>query len=130
MNTTIDTTDKSPLGITITRRGFVKIGGTLFVAALLPPGCKACTPENQTSTDPTQLASWLEIRSDNSIVMRTGRAETDIVDQDDQHIGRALGWPQFPDRRVLGVGVFGIVGRQTNMRRVRDGKMGAVNGVV
>jgi nicotinate dehydrogenase subunit B len=76
MNTTIDTAGKSPLEITITRRGFVKIGGTLFVAALLPPGFKACTPENQPSTDPTQLASWLEIRSDNSIVMRTGRAET------------------------------------------------------
>ena len=29
------------------------------------------------------------------------RAETDVIDQDDKHIGRALGWPQFLDRRII-----------------------------
>ncbi len=60
----------------ITRRGFVKIGGALFVSALLPPGLSATVAQSGTSLDPTALASWLEIRSDNTIVMRTGRTET------------------------------------------------------
>lgn len=54
----------------LTRRGFVSIGGALFVSLRMPAA------EKQTSLDPTQLPSWLEIRSDNTILMRTGRTET------------------------------------------------------
>ena len=32
--------------------------------------------QRRTSPNPTLVASWLEIRSDNTIVMRTGRTET------------------------------------------------------
>jgi nicotinate dehydrogenase subunit B len=75
----------SPLGQTagpspalgrITRRGFVKIGGALFVSALLEPRFSSAAEESGASLDPTALASWLEIRSDNTIIMRTGRTET------------------------------------------------------
>jgi CO/xanthine dehydrogenase Mo-binding subunit len=76
MSPTAETGDNSALATGITRRGFVKIGGALFVSALLPPGFSAMSAENGTSLDPTQLASWLEIRSDNTVVMRTGRTET------------------------------------------------------
>jgi CO/xanthine dehydrogenase Mo-binding subunit len=60
----------------ITRRGFVKMGGALFVSLYIPGTFAAQAAESQTSLDPTLLASWLEIRSDNAIVMRTGRTET------------------------------------------------------
>jgi nicotinate dehydrogenase subunit B len=75
-------TSDSPISMTLTRRSFVKIGGALFVSFALPPGMiSAKTTEDQPSLlanhlDPTHLASWLEIHSDNSILMRTGRAET------------------------------------------------------
>lgn len=52
--------------MTLTRRGFVKTGGALFVSlAITPAGNEASQP----------LASWLEIRNDNTILVRTGRAE-------------------------------------------------------
>jgi nicotinate dehydrogenase subunit B len=67
-------------GPSISRRGFVKIGGALFVSVAVPWrfGASAQAAENATSIDPTQLASWLEIRSDSSIVARTGRTETGV----------------------------------------------------
>lgn len=76
MNTTIEDAGTSPLATTITRRGFVKLGGALFVSVLLPLSVKTFGEQEGNSPDPTQMASWLEIRSDNSIVVRTGRAET------------------------------------------------------
>jgi nicotinate dehydrogenase subunit B len=65
----------------ISRRGFVKTGGALFVSLALPlrfRGGLAEAVENPSSLDPTLVASWLEIRSDNTIVARTGRAETGV----------------------------------------------------
>ncbi|MGB2634589.1 MAG: molybdopterin cofactor-binding domain-containing protein [Candidatus Acidiferrum sp.] len=76
MSLITETAENSPTSMKVTRRGFVKIGGALFVSALLPPGFSAMAAEGGTSLDPTALASWLEIRSDNTIVMRTGRTET------------------------------------------------------
>src|SRR5579871_5208920 len=58
------------LPISLTRRGFVKVGGALFVSLGLPAGCTT------RQADPTRLASWLEIRSDNTVLVRTGRTET------------------------------------------------------
>ena len=66
----------STITTTLTRRGFVKTGGALFVSLGIPAGFSARAAENQTSLDPTLLASWLEIRNDNTILMRTGRTET------------------------------------------------------
>src|SRR5665213_1134761 len=55
----------------LTRRSFVKAGGALFVSRGIPTGASA----NQSSLNPTLLASWLEIRNDNTILVRTGRTE-------------------------------------------------------
>jgi CO/xanthine dehydrogenase Mo-binding subunit len=68
------------LAPTISRRGFVKTGGALFVSLAIPLrfGGLATAAENPGSIDPTSLASWLEIRSDNTIVARTGRTETGV----------------------------------------------------
>ncbi len=76
MNTSTEMRGDSLIATKLTRRGFVKVGGALFVSALLPPGLSALAAEGEHTPDPTQLASWLEIRSDNTIVARTGRTET------------------------------------------------------
>jgi CO/xanthine dehydrogenase Mo-binding subunit len=81
MTVKAETSSDSPITTTLTRRGFVKIGGALFVSCAIPAGLIAQAAESQASLlasqlDPTLLASWLEIRSDNTILMRTGRAET------------------------------------------------------
>jgi nicotinate dehydrogenase subunit B len=60
----------------ITRRCFVKMGGVLFVSCALPRISFAQAAERATSVDPALLASWLEIRSDNTVLARTGRTET------------------------------------------------------
>jgi nicotinate dehydrogenase subunit B len=67
-------------GATISRRGFVKTGGVLFVSLVLPLrfGAQTEAAGEPTSIDPTLPASWLEIRSDNTIVARTGRTETGV----------------------------------------------------
>jgi nicotinate dehydrogenase subunit B len=63
---------------TITRRGFVKTGGALFVTVAIHArlAANAAAADIQLSLDPTQLASWLEIRADSTILVRTGQAET------------------------------------------------------
>ena len=63
--------------ILVTRRGFVKTGGALFVSLCLPAGCTTHRVKTDSSSlDPARLASWLEIRSDNTVLLRTGRTET------------------------------------------------------
>ncbi|HWB97436.1 MAG TPA: molybdopterin cofactor-binding domain-containing protein, partial [Bryobacteraceae bacterium] len=63
--------------LTVTRRGFVTSGGALFVSLQLPVAIAGLvTTGTQHSPDPAQLASWLEIRGDNSVLVRTGRTET------------------------------------------------------
>jgi nicotinate dehydrogenase subunit B len=76
MTPKIETSNDPTSAMNLTRRGFVKMGGALFVSFALPAGFSATPEENHTSLDPTLLASWLEIRADNAIVMRTGRTET------------------------------------------------------
>ncbi|MCX6590740.1 MAG: molybdopterin-dependent oxidoreductase [Acidobacteria bacterium] len=59
-----------------TRRDFVRAGGALFVSLAAPLGEAAQIVATATTPDPTLLASWLEIRHDNTILLRTGRTET------------------------------------------------------
>jgi nicotinate dehydrogenase subunit B len=71
--------------MTLTRRGFVKAGGALFVTLAIPAGYFAYTHTRTAGAAdgkppeppprPTPLISWIEIRSDNTIVVRTGKAE-------------------------------------------------------
>jgi CO/xanthine dehydrogenase Mo-binding subunit len=64
--------------VRITRRGFVKTGGTLAVMLALPSGLRfaAAASEARTSLDASEVASWLEIHSDGTILARSGRTET------------------------------------------------------
>jgi nicotinate dehydrogenase subunit B len=65
-------TDHSTVIPNLTRRGFVKMGGALMVSFTFP-GLSTIGAEAQPET--THLASWLEIRHDNTILVRTGRTE-------------------------------------------------------
>jgi nicotinate dehydrogenase subunit B len=76
MSVKIETSVEFPLTTAITRRGFVKLGGALFVSFAVPAEFSALAAENNSSLDPSQLASWLEIRSNDTILVRTGRTET------------------------------------------------------
>src|SRR5579883_3411169 len=64
-----------PCAVSLTRRGFVGIGGALFVSLSLPGRPSAMSFGANTSPDPGRLASWLEIRDDNTVLVRTGRTE-------------------------------------------------------
>ena len=70
----------SSLPSTISRRGFVKTGGALFVSLAVPLrfASRAEAAETPTSIDATLPESWLEIRADNTILARTGRTETGV----------------------------------------------------
>ena len=76
MNTTTQLSANSSNAVEISRRGFVKIGGALFVSLLVSPKLAALSLDPEGSPDPAILASWLEIRHDDTILMRTGRTET------------------------------------------------------
>jgi nicotinate dehydrogenase subunit B len=58
----------------LTRRGFVKMGGALMVSFTFP-GLSAIAAEDQPASATSHLTSWLEIRHDNTILVRTGRTE-------------------------------------------------------
>src|SRR3981189_3301561 len=76
MTVKTENSSDSPITMTLTRRSFVKMGGALFVSLSIPGGLSLHAAESPTSLDPALLASWLEIRSDNTILVRTGRTET------------------------------------------------------
>src|SRR6202453_554803 len=65
-------TDHSTVIPNLTRRGFVKMGGAIIVSFAFP-GLSAIGAEAQPAT--SQLTSWLEIRQDNTILVRRGRTE-------------------------------------------------------
>src|SRR5438876_7922877 len=65
-------------GATLTRRGFVKGAGGMVVGLSLVGagvGAKAAKGAGGNTLDPTLASSWLEIRPDNTIVLKTGKAE-------------------------------------------------------
>jgi CO/xanthine dehydrogenase Mo-binding subunit len=66
-------------GASLSRRGFVKAGGALFVGFSmvgvdgLKNSAKAATTKN--TLDPTLPESWIEIHPDNTILIRTGKSD-------------------------------------------------------
>jgi CO/xanthine dehydrogenase Mo-binding subunit len=59
----------------ISRRSFVQAGGCLFVSLALLPKAAADPASRPKAPVDTSIASWLEIRSDNTVFVRTGRSE-------------------------------------------------------
>ena len=57
----------------LTRRGFVKLGGALMVSFAFPRFSDSAAEVQPASA--TSITSWLEIRHDNTILVRTGRTE-------------------------------------------------------
>jgi hypothetical protein len=60
---------------------------------------------------------------------RTGCAKPDIVDENDQHIGRALGWTQWLDRRVFRGRIGRVIRGHTHVLRIGNRKNRALNRV-
>src|SRR5271157_1741188 len=61
-------------GAALTRRGFVKAGGALFVGfGLVKNSVQAATTRN--SLDASLPESWIEIHPDNTILIRTGKSD-------------------------------------------------------
>ena len=56
----------------LTRRGFVKMGGALMVSFAFP---RLPAGADEAASATSHLTSWLEIRHDNTILVRTGRTE-------------------------------------------------------
>src|SRR3954454_10973237 len=69
---------RNVLGATLSRGMLVKGSGALLVALGVPAAFTASTGTAagpSLTLDPSQVSSWLEIHADNTILMRTGRAE-------------------------------------------------------
>src|SRR5205809_4451846 len=75
----IEETTNNVFGATLTRRKFVKGSGAMIVGfSLVGAGLGAKTAKGAvggTTLDPALPSSWLEIRADNTIVLRTGKVE-------------------------------------------------------
>lgn len=69
-----ETAVSSSPALQITRRGFVQGGGALFVSLTLLRTA-AANAKDLPPTTATDIASWIEIRSDQTILVRTGRVE-------------------------------------------------------
>ncbi len=65
-------------------------------------------------------AKLLEVRGMARTAEGAGSAVADVVDEHDEDIRRALWRAQLPDRWILRVGVLGVVGRQADVRLIRD----------
>ncbi|MFZ0218061.1 MAG: molybdopterin cofactor-binding domain-containing protein, partial [Candidatus Dormiibacterota bacterium] len=67
----------------VTRRGFLKAGGALVVGlAVVPAALRgagqvalAATSSSPAPTDPTQLATWLAVQGDGTVIARCGHVE-------------------------------------------------------
>ena len=72
MNTVIETIDIH--GAQLSRRGFLASGGALVVGlGLLPQAAQAAT--SKTTLNPAALSSWIEIKADNTVLIRTGKSD-------------------------------------------------------
>jgi nicotinate dehydrogenase subunit B len=69
------------MSLDLSRRTFVKAGGALVVSLAVPTviasrlRSAAGAADLRAGLDPGRIASWLEIREDNTILVRTGRTE-------------------------------------------------------
>jgi nicotinate dehydrogenase subunit B len=74
----VEETTSNIFGATLSRGTLVKGGGAMVVGVSLAGGLGARAAKavpSPNSLDPTVPASWLEIRADNTIVLRTGKVE-------------------------------------------------------
>jgi CO/xanthine dehydrogenase Mo-binding subunit len=74
----IEDKTESVFGATLSRRNFVKGTGALIVGLSLPTAFAASSGAAAGATnqvDPSQLASWIEIHPDNTVLIRTGFVE-------------------------------------------------------
>ena len=73
MKSSVETTNI--LGAQLSRRGFVKAGGALFVGFTLLDSKDAQGAVAKNSLDPSQFQSWVEIHADNTVILHTGKCD-------------------------------------------------------
>ena len=116
-------------GAALSRRGFLATGGALVVALGLKPGMALAA--DGATRDAMQLASWIEIHADNTVLVRTGKCDfgqSSIYTAYRQIIAEELCVPLAAmttvisgdtDRTPDGGGTFGLLRNATNnMRKV------------
>jgi nicotinate dehydrogenase subunit B len=115
-------------GAELSRRGFLGAGGALIAVAAVAPGSgRAAEP---TALDPAKPASWIEIRADNTVTIRTGKCDFgqgSIHTAYRQAVAEELSMPLSAmtevisgdsDRTPDGGGTFGLLrGNLLNMRK-------------
>jgi len=119
MNTVIETIDIH--GAQLSRRGFLASGGALVVGlGLLPQAAQAAT--SKTTLNPAALSSWIEIKADNTVLIRTGKSDfgqSSIYTAYRQIVAEELDLPfeaittvvsADTDRTPDGGGTFGFLG--------------------
>lgn len=62
-------------GARLSRRGLLAAGGSLAVGFAVAGRAVAAAPEAPATLDPARPASWIEIRADDTIVMRCGKPD-------------------------------------------------------
>jgi CO/xanthine dehydrogenase Mo-binding subunit len=73
VNNSVETTNI--LGAQLSRRGFIKAGGALYVGFTLLDSKDAQGAVAKNSIDPSQFQSWVEIHADNTVILHTGKCD-------------------------------------------------------
>jgi CO/xanthine dehydrogenase Mo-binding subunit len=115
-------------GASLSRRGFLGVGGALIVAVSLKPALARAAMSGNT-LDATSPVSWIEIHADNTVVIRTGKCDfgqSSIYTAYRQIVAEELDMPLSAmtevisgdtDRTPDGGGTFGLL--RTNVLNLR-----------
>ncbi len=127
MNKMIDTV--SVHGARLSRRGFIGAGGALVVTLGVAPSLTKAQAVNTRSIDNTKPGSWIEIRADNTVLMRTGKCDfgqSSIYTAYRQIVAEELGVPVEAITTVVtgdtdvtpdGGGTFGLLRGVQSLRK-------------
>ena len=77
----------------------------------------------------TVVGEPLQVGRRDRSAKRTGRTEADIIDQHDEHVGRALRWTHLRNGWIVRVRVLGVVRGQRNWRDIGNGQNVATEGI-
>jgi CO/xanthine dehydrogenase Mo-binding subunit len=116
-------------GARLSRRRFLGTGGALYVALTFPPNA-VLAAEPGMSLDAAKPSSWIEIRSDNTVLIRTGKCDfgqSSIYTAYRQIVAEELGIAVDKIGTVVtgdtdttpdGGGTFGLLRGAQNLRKV------------
>jgi CO/xanthine dehydrogenase Mo-binding subunit len=116
-------------GAQLNRRGVLGLGGALVVSLGIAPGVGRAAAGSANSLDATRPGSWIEIRADDTILIRTGKCDfgqSSIYTAYRQIVAEELGVPVEAITTVVtgdtdttpdGGGTFGLMRGSNNLRK-------------